>query len=380
MQKISLPALAFLILISTVTYGQPESLNKYSSPLYIDPLNINVKDYGRVDIPRLKAEAEIYYNNGEYIKAAKNYLLVVNNWCDDNDSYYRLSRCYARLGEASLATDFLTLAIEAGYVDYAALAGDDAFRKVRRDQEFRNVFEMLAGSSPENIGIFWVGQTRLGKVRIVYPEGYDPGKSYPLLIALHGRGGNAVNFSSISSLISKRDIIIAIPEGPYSFNSVGTIEFVMHSWDIVTDKREVMQIADPLVVEYIADISSELKKELNISRTYLMGFSQGAAYAYAAGIRFSERFDGLICFGGTIPDQTLYPWFISDMDISAGNSLKVFVAHGLNDQAINSDNAARSVAILEKNGYNVKQVLFEGGHYVPGEVLNEAIDWLSVTK
>lgn len=368
--------MVILLISSCVLTGQPTGGNKYSSPLYIDPLDINIKDFDIINTGRLAREADGYYEREEYIKAAKNYLLVVNNDCNNCESYFKLSRCYAMLKHPSLAAHFLTLAVETGYTNYIEIASEEAFKKARRDMIFRNAMDDALDRTRSLGEIVWVKQTRFDRVRLFYPAGYDREKSYPLLIALHGRGDNAINFSSLWSYISGRGIILAVPEGPYTFSTRGGIESRLHTWDLITRDPELMAKADPEVTAFIAGISSDLNSRLNVSSTILLGFSQGAAYAYAAGIRYHDSFDGLICLGGRIPDTSVYPWFLSGEEMARGNNLSVFVGHGTLDQAISYTEGEKSARLLEEMGYDVKFSLFEGGHFIQQQILNEALDWL----
>ncbi|TFH36032.1 MAG: hypothetical protein E4G95_06215 [Bacteroidia bacterium] len=377
MKKTVLLGIIFGCLASSIISGQPVIAKKYTSPLSIDPLNIDIRDFRVLNTMVLIRDAEGAYLKGDYIKAAKNWLLVVNNNSTDCESYYNLSRSYAMIGNATLSAHFLDMAFATGYINFDEIRNEESFRNVRRDPLFRRTMENIMKGSEQYGEVIWVEQSRFDRVRVFYPAGYDPEKSYPLLVALHGRGDNAVNFSVLWKDISGREIILAIPEGPYTYVSSVFTEPVSHSWDIITGEMELMERADPEVTAYIAGISRELNRKLNISYTLLLGFSQGASYAYAAGIRYNEQFDGLLCFGGRIPDPQKYPWFVSPEEIKSASGLPVFIGHGLKDQAIGYNHAEFSKELLERNGYTVRLSLFDGGHYIASETLAEALDWFA---
>jgi phospholipase/carboxylesterase len=364
------------ILTTLFLAGQPLVVKKYTSPLSIDPLEIDKRDFRLINTVELVQKADGLFSAGDYQKAAMYYLLVVNNNCTDCYSYYNLSRCYAMMEDGELASHFLFLALETGYSDFNTIRNEEAFRKIRRDPLFRDTMEEVSERAERYGEIIWVEQKRFDRVRIFYPPGYDPSESYPLLIALHGRGDNALNFSDIWKDISDRGIILALPEGPYSYGSSGPAGSDSHSWDIITSDEELMKRADPEVMAYVAAISDELKERLKIGKTILLGFSQGAAYAYATGLKYHDRFDGLICFGGRFPDIERYPWFLSADEINRASGMPVFIGHGLNDSAVSYKNAERSSEILLGNGYRVKLSLYEGGHFFTVLILDEALDWL----
>ena len=79
-----------------------------------------------------------------------------------------------------------------------------------------------------------------------------------------------------------------------------------------------------------------------------------------------------------MPDPRKYDWLLTDEIIRRGNGLKVFIAHGRNDEAIGCDAALENARMLQESGYEVKMVLFEGGHTIVRGPLLTALDWLDI--
>lgn len=239
--------------------------------------------------------------------------------------------------------------------------------------------EVSTGDSTYNLKkteIRYFEVLKLEKCRLFFPDDFDSGKEYPLIIGLHGNGGSSKSFSSLWPVLKKHNVIYAVPESPYYyFDRLGRPSD-RFTWSIVSDSSDLWQKADPPISEYISGIARSLKKEYKITNTTILGFSQGAVFAYATGIRYNKDIDGLICFGGRLPDPEKHPWFLSRKELENNNTVKVFVAHGLYDMAISSTEGRKSYRTLKKLGYNSRLKLFNGAHEVADEVLEEAIRWM----
>ncbi len=218
---------------------------------------------------------------------------------------------------------------------------------------------------------------KLESCLLFFPDNFDPDKEYPLIIGLHGNGDSAYNFSGLWSTLKKHELIFAVPESPYSYSNKYGLPTNQYTWSVVSDKKELWERADPPIIKYISDIATTLKSEYKISKTIVLGFSQGAGFAYAAGIRYNHKIDGLICFGGRIVSADKYPWFLSKTEIENNNNLKIYIAHGINDMTISSSEGRRSYRTLKKLGYNACFKTFDGGHEVPDKILDEAIEWFT---
>ncbi|HUS87477.1 MAG TPA: hypothetical protein VMW76_09570 [Bacteroidales bacterium] len=354
-------------------------LNRFDDPSSIDPLNIQINDFNSEDFQPLKMVADVAYSQKNYLEAARIYLYIVNKNSDDCESYYKIACCYGNMDMATQAINFLIMAINAGYNNFEKIKTEKAFELLEKDPAVRAQLSEVEqyGFNFGRSAYFKV--TKFEKCRLFFPDEYDPDKEYPLVIGLHGNGGNALEFSRLWSEIKDLNVIYAVPESPYNYSTNGGALTQQYTWGIPERDEKLWEIADTLITGYISDIASGMKSDYKISSTIILGFSQGAAYAYATGIRYNDNFDGLICFGGRIPSVEDYPWLLSSRELEENNDLKVFIAHGTSDMAINISEARNSFRTLKKYGYNTKFRSFESGHYVPGDILVEAIKWMVIT-
>ena len=120
-----------------------------------------------------------------------------------------------------------------------------------------------------------------------------------------------------------------------------------------------------------------LSAKHRIGDVYLLGFSQGTAYAWATAIRYSERFRGVICFAGVLPPADK-PWslFSTDHLRAAAPRLRAFVVHGDRDEAISVRHSKTAAQQLSGLGFAVEFRTFKGGHELPPAMLKKAARWM----
>ena len=221
-------------------------------------------------------------------------------------------------------------------------------------------------------GSVYVKTEKLIRAKLLLPADYNKDKTYPLIIGMHGFGGNPKEFSHIWDYLKVPQFILVIPEAPYKAFPESNSDGSRYSWGIVERNEELYKQSDLFTMQYVLNVLDHMKKNYKVSKAYLMGFSQGGSYAYLTAIKNPEKFEGIICFGSRIPLSIKYPWFISDEDLKRGQKLKVFIAHGDNDFV---QNAKNSYELLKKHAYNAKLFIFEGGHYIEPEALYKALNW-----
>ena len=119
------------------------SLKRYTDPGSINPLEININEFLAEDLEALRFAADMSYNKGEFLEAARIYLYMVNRNTDDADSYNKIASCYSQLGMAEYAINFLILAVNAGYYDFSKIKSDETFSILRKNPETDARFEEL---------------------------------------------------------------------------------------------------------------------------------------------------------------------------------------------------------------------------------------------
>jgi len=222
----------------------------------------------------------------------------------------------------------------------------------------------------------------LFKYSVKLPVNYNPQKKYQLVIGLHGGGSSIEQFISIWDSLANTDFIYAVPQAPYPWLLDKELGYDWALWP--TGNSKLIKRASNLIADYISDLTIFLKKQYNISDTYLLGFSQGAIFTYIAGIKNHSIYKGLIILSGPglleplvspFTGESEYNWLEKDY-INSANNLRIFIAHGKDDKMAKFELGVKSQSVLSNFGYDVTFQDFSGGHSVNSKILLNVFEWL----
>ena len=202
------------------------------------------------------------------------------------------------------------------------------------------------------------------------PVDYDPDSRYPVVVALHGFGSSAERFLDLATQFTLEGVVFAAVRAPYTFlyddGQMG------YDWSLQhLREHEPGEEAVKLTIDYITTVIAEISETYPVNRVFMLGFSQGGAFAYMTGIANHSSIDGLIVFGSRFDSS----WFPNGA-LATGNDLPVFVAHGESDAAIGIAAAESARDELREIGYDVTFRPFDAGHTIPLDVLAEVIAWI----
>jgi predicted esterase len=171
----------------------------------------------------------------------------------------------------------------------------------------------------------------------------------PLLVFFHGAGGSAGSALAVAGDAALRAGALVLAP-----SSVGS------TWDLLAGGlgRDVAVLDAAL--EAVSDVAA-------VTRTAVGGFSDGASYALSIGLANGDLFDAVLAFS---------PGFLAPPRIEGRPP--VWISHGTGDRVLPVERCGRRVARdLSAAGYDVTYEEFDGGHVVPGELLDAALGrWL----
>jgi phospholipase/carboxylesterase len=338
----------------------------------LEPLAPGAGDFLDANLNDYVAAAVAAYNDGRYEEAARLYLTYLRSNVGDAVSIYNLACCYGLLGEAELAAGSLRRAFAAGYRDVAFAAQDPDFDKVRDAPAFAAAFEeMKAGADVGDARTLYVQAPSVLPCYVILPENYDAKEKYTLVIGLHGRGGDGARFTALRRSLGDAPFIFAAPQGPYP---IGMVRAAGYGWAAeVPDRLEgVRQQSYEASARYVAELAAALRARYNVGDVYLLGFSQGAFLAYCTAVRNVDTFRGVACFSGYYR-----PAHLTAEELDAARGLRVFIAHGKAETAIPYAEAEAAYELLSAYGYDVTFRGFDGGHEMPGKILEEVGRWMT---
>ena len=177
-----------------------------------------------------------------------------------------------------------------------------------------------------------VGETRFGegdRGGVLYvPEGYDPERSAPLLVALHGAGGRAGNWRRFYETCEEHEIVLLAPDARG------------RTWDRVTGTFGPDVRFIDAALRHAFD-----RCVVDPARIALGGFSDGASYALSLGVSNGDLFSHLIAFspGSSNPTEPIV------------GTPRVFVSHGTGDRILPVAASRRAIVpMFEMDGYPVE--------------------------
>jgi phospholipase/carboxylesterase len=176
-----------------------------------------------------------------------------------------------------------------------------------------------------------------------------PDVPMPLLVVLHGAGGDADNWTSYPDRAETRGMILLAPD---SRLATWDVRFGGFGPDVAFIDRALQHTFE--------------RCNVDPRRIALAGFSDGASYALSLGVSNGDLFTHLIGYS---------PGFLQPGDQIVGKP-PVYISHGTFDNIL-PVSASRDVIVpaLRNDGYDVEYSEFDGGHEVPAEVSDGALDW-----
>lgn len=182
------------------------------------------------------------------------------------------------------------------------------------------------------------------------PPGATAQAPLPLVIALHGRGGDARAFAGfVRRLVPHARIISLQAPTPMGEGFTWLQTRVAHK-DAARVTREVRRALEALRPR----LREVVKSAPACGQPVIVGFSQGGVLALALA---AERFQGMAAFvdiAGALPAR--YPVARS------GGPARVISLHGREDDTVPLSATRRALAALRQAGVEVRSVELAGGH------------------
>jgi predicted esterase len=192
---------------------------------------------------------------------------------------------------------------------------------------------------------------RSGRDGLVYvPAKYRADRPAPLVVLLHGAGGNARNtIGLLRQHADETGVILLVPESKGS------------TWDMILDGYgDDVELIDRALAHVFSRYS------VDPAMIAIGGFSDGASYALSLGMTNGEVFRHILAFS---------PGFAAPASIQG--TPRVFISHGEHDTVLQIDRCSRRiVAKLKRSGYDFVYREFNGPHTVPHDIARDAVAWL----
>jgi predicted peptidase len=237
-----------------------------------------------------------------------------------------------------------------------------------------------AAVSEKTLELYEPGEYRGLKYRLMKPIDFDPAKSYPLIVSLHGGGGRGTDnvrnvrnwneYMAAESLRRKHPCFVLAPQSDASWNDPTSahgappdltdqdIAALPEAWRSRVRRRPERFGKAPFGnLHLVLDlIDNKLSKEFKIDadRCYCLGHSMGGFGTFTAVYQHPNRFAAAIPTAGGF-----YPW----RDASQIKDVPIWTFHGSADNTIPADFTRVVFRKMQELGGNMKYTeLLDVGH------------------
>ncbi|MCI0390491.1 MAG: prolyl oligopeptidase family serine peptidase [Acidobacteria bacterium] len=196
--------------------------------------------------------------------------------------------------------------------------------------------------------------------RFYIPKNYEAKKKWPMIVALHGMGGDENSFftgynnGAIRRIAEERGYIVVCPKGR------GPVSMYLASAE-----RDVI------------DVIKEMKRDYSIDedRVFLMGHSMGGYGTWSIAVNNPDLFAALgpISGGGTP---------LSRPRLKAITRVPWIVVHGDNDPTVPVEESRKMVKAGKELGIEIKYIEVPGGNHsnVVASSFKDIFDWFDAHK
>jgi predicted esterase len=193
--------------------------------------------------------------------------------------------------------------------------------------------------------------------RVFVPTGYDASKAFPLIVALHGMGGDENSYfdgygnGAFKVEAERRGYLVACPKGRQSASMyIGTAE--KDVFDVIAQVRGAYKV-DP-------------------DRIYLTGHSMGGYGTWSFAMAHPDLFAAIApVSGGGNPGGLGKIAHVPEL-----------VVHGDNDKTVSVEQSRRMVAAAKEQGIELKYVEIPGGDHVSVALrtFKDVFDWFDAHR
>ncbi len=209
----------------------------------------------------------------------------------------------------------------------------------------------VEASGPAPTGSIRLPTDGKGDCLAYIPHHYAITSPMPLVLLLHGAGGNARHgLEILQDHADDAGLILVAP------SSTG------RTWDIISEREYGADLA--LVDAVLKHMFREYA--VDTGHVGVGGFSDGASYALTLGLANGELFTHILAYS---------PGFIGP--ITARGDPRIFVSHGNDDEILPVQHCSRNIVRrLTAFEYDFLYEEFDGGHVIPRAVADKSVRWL----
>jgi phospholipase/carboxylesterase len=223
--------------------------------------------------------------------------------------------------------------------------------------------DTLSPSAPEvHYGLLTQSRSCKSPHSLFAPMHYEPNYAYPLLVWLHGGGGDERQLQRVMPLISMRNYAAVAPRGTQK-TTAGASGF---EWG---DSQSAVTAAAQRVFECLE--AAQEKFNIARHRIFLAGFECGGTAAFRVGLQHPKRFAGVLSVGGPFPADGR-----PLASLRQARHVPLFIAHGRDSRRYPVDRTCAEVRLFHVAGLSVTLRQYPCGDELNTQMLHDINVWL----
>jgi phospholipase/carboxylesterase len=218
------------------------------------------------------------------------------------------------------------------------------------------------------------------------PVHYEPRYAYPVLVWLHGCGGDERQLQRVMPLVSMRNYVAVAPRG-VDLPAEETQQQIETAQPTAAQPETCQgQAGRPACYgwlqtdEHIAEAEQRVfdcvdragrRYHIAPERVFLMGFDHGGTMALRIAFNHPDRFAGAISLGGSLPAG-----HAPLGNLVAARRLGVFLAAGRHSRQYSADQVCADLRLLHTAGLSITLRQYPCGHELTPQMLGDVDRWI----
>lgn len=193
----------------------------------------------------------------------------------------------------------------------------------------------------------------------------------PLLLLLHGVGGNEDNLFSFADQLPGEFLVVSV-RGPLTFGpqSFAWFQVNFNSGKPVINEQQA-EDARVAILKFIQDLKTV--EHFNAKKVFMIGFSQGGIMSYSVALTQPDKISGIAVMSGRLLPE-VKPLVAGKQELA---NLKIFISHGKNDEVLTYQFATDADTYLKSLGLHPDFHSYEERHTINDQMLSDITQWLS---
>jgi len=210
---------------------------------------------------------------------------------------------------------------------------------------------------------------------VVRPDNYDPARSYPLVVLLHGFGANMHDLVSLAPALDSSGYIYSFPNAPYPVDFGGGA--VGYSWTLGRPgviEPESITAPNQSAEERLAAFLEEqiASNDIDSGRVVLAGFSQGGGLTLRFGLPRPDKFAGLAVLSGAFREDEAIRTALPE-----ARTQPIFIGQGRYDPLVSLERGQATLDFLKSAGYAPDYHEYDMAHEISDAELDDLRPWLN---